>query len=66
MVEDEREVRKRRIEKKRELKMKFDAEYDEGGDGAGKGHYEELKKEVNQQALVSDGFYFIPNHCPFS
>jgi len=53
VIEDEKEVRKRRLDEKRELKMKFDSEYDEGGDGAGKSHYEELKKEVNQQAIVS-------------
>jgi ribosome biogenesis protein BMS1 len=37
-------------EKKRKLKEKFDAEYDEK-DG-GKTYYDELKEEVDQQAQV--------------
>jgi ribosome biogenesis protein BMS1 len=37
-------------EKKRKLKEKFDAEYDEK-DG-GKTYYDELKQEVDQQAQV--------------
>lgn len=55
MIEDEKEVKKRRIEKKRQLKMKFDLDYD-GDDAGGKAHYEELKKEVDQQAMVSHDF----------
>lgn len=51
MIEDEKEVKKRRLEKKRQLKMKFDLDYD-GDDAGGKAHYEELKKEVDQQAMV--------------
>jgi ribosome biogenesis protein BMS1 len=38
-------------EKKRKLKEKFDAEYDDK-DG-GKTYYDELKQEVDQQAQVS-------------
>lgn len=52
MIEDEKELKKRRLEKKRQLKMKFDLDYD-GDDAGGKSHYEELKKEVDQQAMVS-------------
>jgi len=48
-VEDEKEMRKKRIEEKRKLKAKFDADYDESG---GKSHYEDLKKEVDAQAQV--------------
>ena len=51
IVEDEKEVRKRKMEKKRQLKMKFDAEYDEK-DG-GKTHYDELKQEVDAQAIIN-------------
>jgi len=51
IVEDEKELRKKRIEKKRQLKMKFDTDYD-GDETGGKAHYDELKKEVDQQAMV--------------
>ena len=50
MIVDEKEAHKARIEKKRKLKMKFDAMYDD--DEGGKTHYDELKKEVEQQTLV--------------
>ena len=44
IIEDEKELKKRRLEKKRQLKMKFDIDYD-GDDAGGKSHYEDLKKE---------------------
>lgn len=50
MIEDEKELRKKRLEKKRQLKMQFNNDYDEkGGDRA---YQEELKKEVDQQTMV--------------
>ena len=52
IVEDEKEVRKKRLEEKKRLKAKFDTDYDEGG----KTHYDDLKKEVDQQTMVSDCF----------
>jgi hypothetical protein len=58
IIEDEVEMRKKRIEKKRQLKMKFDTDYDEDETG-GKAHYEELKKEVDQQAMVTQFAEFI-------
>ncbi|CAB3363683.1 Hypothetical predicted protein [Cloeon dipterum] len=45
------ERRKRMIEKKRKLKEKFDAEYDDT-DG-GKTYYDELKQEMSQQAQLN-------------
>ncbi len=48
-MEDEKEVRKKRLEEKKRLKAKFDTDYDEGG----KTHYDDLKKEVDQQTMVS-------------
>lgn len=50
IVEDEKELKKKRLEKKRKLKAAFDAEYDDDG---GKAYYDELKKEVDQQTMVS-------------
>lgn len=44
-------------EKKRKLKEKFDAEYDDK-DG-GKTYYDELKQEVDQQAQVPNEAYMI-------
>ncbi len=35
--------------------MKFDTDYD-GDETGGKAHYDELKKEVDQQAMVNDIF----------
>jgi hypothetical protein len=58
IIEDEVEMRKKRIEKKRQLKMKFDTDYD-GDETGGKAHYEELKKEVDQQAMVTPFAEFI-------
>ncbi len=49
IVEDEKEVRKRRLEEKKRLKANFDQNYDEGG----KTHYDDLKREVEQQTMVS-------------
>lgn len=47
------------IEKKRKLKEKFDAEYDEK-DGDGGTYYDDLKQEASKQAEVSwFGFSFI-------
>ena len=48
---DEKEAKKQRMEKKRQLKLKFDTNYD-GDETGGKAHYEELKKEVDTQATV--------------
>ena len=51
IVEDEKEMRKKRLEKKRQLKMKFDAEFDEkGGENT---HFDELKKEVDAQTMIN-------------
>ena len=43
-------MKKQRMEKKRQLKLKFDANYDD--DDGVKTHYDELKKEVDEQAMV--------------
>ena len=51
IVEDEQEVKKKRLEQKKLLKKRFDEDYDE--DGNGKTHYDELKKEVEAQTMVS-------------
>ena len=51
IVEDEKELRKKKLEKKRQLKMKFDAEYDEKE--GGNTHYDELKKEVDAQTMIN-------------
>ena len=48
---DKKLTREELQEKKRKLKEKFDAEYDEK-DG-GKTYYDELKQEVDQQAQVN-------------
>ena len=50
IVEDEKEVRRKKLEKKRQLKMKFDAEYDDKG---GRTHLDELKKEVDSQTMIN-------------
>ena len=49
VVVDEAEERKKRIEKKRALKLQFDAQYDAEGNT----HYDELKKEVDAQAVLN-------------
>ena len=49
VVVDEAEERKKRIEKKRALKMKFDSEYDDGGNT----HYDELKREAEAQTSIN-------------
>ncbi|XP_040576166.1 ribosome biogenesis protein BMS1 homolog [Lepeophtheirus salmonis] len=51
IVEDEKELRKKRIERKKELKRKFDLDYDDGE--GGKTHYDDLKREVEQQTLLN-------------
>jgi len=51
MPESAGERRKKLIEKKKKLKEKFDAEYDEV-DG-GKTYYDELKQEMSQQAQLN-------------
>ena len=53
IVVDEAEERKKRIEKKRQLKMQFDTDYDDGGDKGGKTHYDDLKKEVEAQTQIN-------------
>jgi len=50
VVEDEQEVRKKRLADKKKLKARFDADYDDTG---GKSHYEELKREVDEQAQIN-------------
>ena len=50
IVVDEEEERKKRIEKKRQLKMQFDTDYDDGG---AKTHYDDLKKEVEAQTMLN-------------
>ena len=52
VIEDEKELKKRRLEKKRKLKEKFDLDYDEK-DGGGNKYYEDLKKEAEHQAVVN-------------
>ena len=51
IVEEEKDARARRLERKKRLKAMFDADYDDV-DGGSK-HYDELKKEVDQQTMVS-------------
>ena len=51
VILDEEEERKKRVEKKRKLKMQFDVEYDD--EGQGKTHYDELKKEVDAQTMLN-------------
>jgi hypothetical protein len=46
------EKRKARMERKLKLKRQFDSEYDEGGEGKAS-FYEDLKKEVDQQANLN-------------
>ena len=41
------------MEKKKKLKAMFDADYDEVDGSGGSKHYDELKKEVDQQTMVS-------------
>jgi len=57
VVEDEREVKRRKLEKKRALKARFDAEYDDTAEdgGGGRRHYEDLKKEVDAQTVLNRG-----------
>lgn len=50
IVEDEKELKKKRLEQKKLLKKKFDCDYDDEGNG--KTHYDELKKEVEAQTMV--------------
>ena len=49
-MEEEKDARARRLERKKRLKAMFDADYDDV-DGGSK-HYDELKKEVDQQTMV--------------
>ncbi|XP_046391230.1 ribosome biogenesis protein BMS1 homolog [Ischnura elegans] len=52
--QDDKAERDRLSEKKRKLKEKFNAEYDEFGRGGGdKSFYEELKKEADMQSKVN-------------
>ncbi len=53
VIVDEEEERKKRIEKKRALKMKFDANYDNAEGGEGQAYYDELKKEVDAQTMIN-------------
>ena len=54
-------MRKKRLEAKRRLKAKFDLDYDDNG--GGKTHYDDLKKEVDQQTMVREDCFWrlIPN-----
>ena len=51
VVEDELSLKKKRMEAKKKLKAAFDQNYDDGGNG--KSHYDDLKREVEQQTMVS-------------
>ena len=54
IVVDEIEEIKKRREKKRALKMKFDSQYDDKGlPGEGNAHYDELKKDAAAQTVVN-------------
>ena len=46
------EKRKARMERKLKLKRQFDTDYDDGGEGKAS-FYEDLKKEVDQQANIN-------------
>ena len=52
IVEEDKDARARRMEKKRKLKAMFDADYDDVDGSGGSKHYDELKKEVDQQTMV--------------
>ena len=52
VVEEDKDARARRMEKKRKLKAMFDADYDDVDGSGGSKHYDELKKEVDQQTMV--------------
>merc|ERR1719228_1066610 len=52
--EKELAKRKERMERKLKLKRQFDSEYD-GGDGDKNSYYDDLKKEVDEQAALNRG-----------
>ena len=51
IVEDEISLKKKRMEKKKMLKEKFNNDYDDGG--GDRAYQEELKREVDHQTMVS-------------
>ena len=53
-MEEDKDARARRMEKKKKLKAMFDADYDDVDGSGGSKHYDELKKEVDQQTMVSE------------
>ena len=57
VVEEDKDARARRMEKKRKLKAMFDADYDDVDGSGGSKHYDELKKEVDQQTMVGSPLY---------
>ena len=50
-MEDEISLKKKRMEKKKMLKEKFNNDYDDGG--GDRAYQEELKREVDHQTMVS-------------
>ena len=54
IVVEDKDARAMRMEKKRKLKAMFDADYDDVDGSGGSKHYDELKKEVDQQTMVSE------------
>lgn len=49
-VDDDEAQKNKRMEKKRRLKERFDAAYDDGGDAT---YFDDLKEELKKQAEVS-------------
>ncbi|XP_038159871.1 ribosome biogenesis protein BMS1 homolog [Cyprinodon tularosa] len=49
-VDDEEAQKNKRLEKKRRLKERFDAEYDDGGDAT---YFDDLKEEMQKQAELN-------------
>lgn len=50
-MDDEEAQKNKRLEKKRRLKERFDAEYDDGGDAT---YFDDLKEEMQKQAEVQE------------
>lgn len=53
IIVDEAEERKKRLAKKRQLKLKFDTDYDDEEDNEKSKFYNELKQEVEQQTQLN-------------
>lgn len=60
VVEEEKDAKKHRMEKKKKLKAMFDADYDDGSGTGGSKHFDELKKEMDQQTMVSKIVEILP------